>query len=74
MILFPLSHPYFVVKRVLPVFGYDEPPHGHTEVVFDNVRVPWTNILLGEGAASRSSRAASGWDAHPALHAADRAR
>jgi acyl-CoA dehydrogenase len=49
MILFPLSHPYFVVKRVLPVFGYDEPPHGHAEVVVDNVRVPWTNILLGEG-------------------------
>jgi hypothetical protein len=40
MILVPLPHPGVVAKRILPVFGYDETPHGHAEVVFDNVRVP----------------------------------
>ncbi len=49
MILVPLPHPGVTIKRMLPVFGYDEAPHGHGEVFFDNARVPVDNMLLGEG-------------------------
>lgn len=49
MVVVSAETPGITIERFLPVLGFDDAPHGHGEVVFDNVRVPAGNLLLGEG-------------------------
>jgi acyl-CoA dehydrogenase len=49
MILVPMNTPGITITRMMNVFGYDDAPHGHADIMFDDVRVPAANMLLGEG-------------------------
>ena len=73
MILVPRNTPGVQIQRSTSVFGYDDGPHGgHADIVYDNVRVPVSNLLGEEGDGFRIAQDRLGPGPDPSLHAGDR--
>ena len=74
MILVPRETPGITILRHLPVFGFDDAPHGHMEIDFKDVRVPAAKSAARRGAGLRDRPGTPGSRAHPSRHAPDRRR